>query len=188
MSTILDVNELEIQIGVIISALFKWFEQSCECVVSPPPCGCFVSDSWVKTGWVNGSSSPVRWSGGQLSHLSWRTSGARWPWTARSPSESRSTLRLASSSLCPLQPHKHTSLFTLYLYCNSLLTGLPLHTIWPLQLTQITAARLVFNLPKLFHLHIPLMHRLHSLPVADCFTSESMFAYPASFTSLSCFG
>ncbi|KAK3514057.1 hypothetical protein QTP70_002899 [Hemibagrus guttatus] len=38
-------------------------------------------------------------------------------------------------------------------YCNSLLAGLPLNAIRPLQMIQNAAARLVFNLPKFSHNH-----------------------------------
>ncbi|XP_076854565.1 uncharacterized protein LOC143509593 [Brachyhypopomus gauderio] len=50
-------------------------------------------------------------------------------------------------------------------YCNSLLAGLPMHAIKPLQLIQNAAARLVFNLPKFSHV-TPLLSSLHWLPVA----------------------
>ncbi|XP_028821249.1 uncharacterized protein LOC114772546, partial [Denticeps clupeoides] len=50
-------------------------------------------------------------------------------------------------------------------YCNSLLAGLPLCTIRPLQLIQNAAARLIFNLPKFSHT-TPLLRSLHWLPVA----------------------
>ncbi|XP_076864252.1 RNA polymerase II subunit A C-terminal domain phosphatase isoform X1 [Brachyhypopomus gauderio] len=50
-------------------------------------------------------------------------------------------------------------------YCNSLLAGLPLQAIRPLQLIQNAAARLVFNLPKFTHV-TPLLRSLHWLPVA----------------------
>ncbi|KAK3543389.1 hypothetical protein QTP70_018868 [Hemibagrus guttatus] len=50
-------------------------------------------------------------------------------------------------------------------YCNSLLAGLPLNAIHPLQMIQNAAARLVFNLPKFSHT-TPLLHSLHWLPVA----------------------
>ncbi|KAI5086066.1 hypothetical protein C0J45_2222, partial [Silurus meridionalis] len=36
-------------------------------------------------------------------------------------------------------------------YCSSLLAGLPLNAIRPLQMIQNPAARLVFNLPKFSH-------------------------------------
>ncbi|KAI4880227.1 hypothetical protein NFI96_017282, partial [Prochilodus magdalenae] len=49
-------------------------------------------------------------------------------------------------------------------YCNSLLAGLPLRAIRPLQLVQNAAARLIFNLPKFTHV-TPLLHSLHWLPV-----------------------
>ncbi|KAK3507518.1 hypothetical protein QTP70_028079, partial [Hemibagrus guttatus] len=50
-------------------------------------------------------------------------------------------------------------------YCNSLLAGLPLNAIRPLQMIQNAAARLVFNLPKFSHT-TPLLRSLHWLPVA----------------------
>ena len=50
-------------------------------------------------------------------------------------------------------------------YCNSLLAGLPAGAIWPLQLIQNAAARLVFNLPKFTHT-TQLLSSLHWLPVA----------------------
>ncbi|XP_076836631.1 uncharacterized protein LOC143482216 isoform X1 [Brachyhypopomus gauderio] len=50
-------------------------------------------------------------------------------------------------------------------YCNSLLAGLPLQVIRPLQLIQNAAARLVFNLPKFTHV-TPLLRSLHWLPMA----------------------
>ncbi|KAI4884376.1 hypothetical protein NFI96_000286 [Prochilodus magdalenae] len=49
-------------------------------------------------------------------------------------------------------------------YCNSLLAGLPLRAIRPLQLVQNAAARIIFNLPKFTHL-TPLLLSLHWLPV-----------------------
>ncbi|KAI4887534.1 hypothetical protein NFI96_017105 [Prochilodus magdalenae] len=49
-------------------------------------------------------------------------------------------------------------------YCNSLLAGLPLRAIRPLQLFQNAAARLIFNLPKFTHV-TPLLRSLHWLPV-----------------------
>ncbi|KAI4872717.1 hypothetical protein NFI96_007016, partial [Prochilodus magdalenae] len=49
-------------------------------------------------------------------------------------------------------------------YCNSLLAGLPLQAIRPLQLVQNAAARLIFNLPKFTHI-TPLLRSLHWLPV-----------------------
>ncbi|KAI4885326.1 hypothetical protein NFI96_033786, partial [Prochilodus magdalenae] len=49
-------------------------------------------------------------------------------------------------------------------YCNSLLAGLPLRAIRPLQLVQNAAARLIFNLPKFTHV-TPLLRSLHWLPV-----------------------
>ncbi|KAI5614117.1 hypothetical protein C0J50_3838, partial [Silurus asotus] len=50
-------------------------------------------------------------------------------------------------------------------YCNSLLAGLPLNAIRPLQMIQNAAARLVFNQPKFSHT-TPLLRSLHWLPVA----------------------
>ncbi|KAK3549137.1 hypothetical protein QTP70_033346 [Hemibagrus guttatus] len=50
-------------------------------------------------------------------------------------------------------------------YCNSLLAGLPLNAIRPLQVIQNAAARLVFNLSKFSHT-TPLLRFLHWLPVA----------------------
>ncbi|KAI4898892.1 hypothetical protein NFI96_006777 [Prochilodus magdalenae] len=50
-------------------------------------------------------------------------------------------------------------------YCNSLLAGLPLRAIRPLQLVQNAAARLIFNLPKFTHV-TPLLRSLHWSPVA----------------------
>ncbi|KAI4900370.1 hypothetical protein NFI96_001985 [Prochilodus magdalenae] len=49
-------------------------------------------------------------------------------------------------------------------YCNSLLAGLPLRAIRPLQLVQNAAARLIFNLPKFTHV-TSLLRYLHWLPV-----------------------
>ncbi|KAI4878960.1 hypothetical protein NFI96_004800, partial [Prochilodus magdalenae] len=49
-------------------------------------------------------------------------------------------------------------------YCNSILAGLPLRAIRPLQLVQNAAARLIFNLPKFTHV-TPLLRSLHWLPV-----------------------
>lgn len=50
-------------------------------------------------------------------------------------------------------------------YCNSLLAGLPVCTVKPLQMIQNAAARLVFNQPKRAHV-TPLLISLHWLPVA----------------------
>ncbi|KAK3530982.1 hypothetical protein QTP70_007794 [Hemibagrus guttatus] len=50
-------------------------------------------------------------------------------------------------------------------YCNSLLAGLPLNAIRPLQMIKNAAAQLVFNLPKFSHT-TPLLPSLHWLPVA----------------------
>ncbi|KAK3530038.1 hypothetical protein QTP86_009959 [Hemibagrus guttatus] len=48
-------------------------------------------------------------------------------------------------------------------YCNSLLAGLPLNAICPLQMIQNAAAQLVFNSPKFSHT-TPLLRSLHWLP------------------------
>ncbi|XP_076845901.1 uncharacterized protein LOC143491083 isoform X4 [Brachyhypopomus gauderio] len=64
-------------------------------------------------------------------------------------------------------------------YCNSLLAGLPLRVIRPLQLIQNAAARLVFNLPKFSHVS-PMLHSLHWLPVAARIRYKTlMLAYKA---------
>ncbi|KAK3557326.1 hypothetical protein QTP70_026594, partial [Hemibagrus guttatus] len=64
-------------------------------------------------------------------------------------------------------------------YCNSLLAGLPLNAIRPLQMIQNAAARLVFNLPKFSHT-TPLLRSLHWLPVAARITFKTlMLAYKA---------
>ncbi|KAF7690836.1 hypothetical protein HF521_011133, partial [Silurus meridionalis] len=63
-------------------------------------------------------------------------------------------------------------------YCNSLLAGLPLNTIRPLQIIQNAAARLVFNQPKFSHT-TPLL-LLHWLPVAARIRFKTlMLAYKA---------
>ncbi|KAK3546125.1 hypothetical protein QTP70_023533, partial [Hemibagrus guttatus] len=63
-------------------------------------------------------------------------------------------------------------------YCNSLLAGLPLNAIRPLQI-QNAAARLVFNLPKFSHT-TPLLRSLHWLPVAARIRFKTlMLAYKA---------
>ncbi|KAI4888428.1 hypothetical protein NFI96_000912, partial [Prochilodus magdalenae] len=49
-------------------------------------------------------------------------------------------------------------------YCNSLLAGLPLRAVRPLQLVQNAAARLIFNLPKFTHV-TPLLRSLHWFPI-----------------------
>ncbi|KAK3546357.1 hypothetical protein QTP70_025772, partial [Hemibagrus guttatus] len=64
-------------------------------------------------------------------------------------------------------------------YCNSLLAGLPLKTIRPLQMIQNAAARVVFNLPKFSHT-TPLLRSLHWLPVAARIRFKTlMLAYKA---------
>ena len=64
-------------------------------------------------------------------------------------------------------------------YCNSLLAGLPMQAIRPLQLIQNAAARLVFNLPKFSHV-TPLLRSLHWLPVAARIRFKTlMLAYKA---------
>ncbi|KAK3526338.1 hypothetical protein QTP70_024275 [Hemibagrus guttatus] len=64
-------------------------------------------------------------------------------------------------------------------YCNSLLAGLPLNTIRPLQMIQNAAARLVFNLPKFSHT-TPLLRSLHWRPVAARIRFKTlMLAYKA---------
>ncbi|KAK3521080.1 hypothetical protein QTP86_006328 [Hemibagrus guttatus] len=64
-------------------------------------------------------------------------------------------------------------------YCNSLLAGLHLNAIRPLQMIQNAAARLVFNLPKFSHT-TPLLRSLHWLPVAARIRFKTlMLAYKA---------
>ncbi|KAI5092956.1 hypothetical protein C0J45_17347 [Silurus meridionalis] len=64
-------------------------------------------------------------------------------------------------------------------YCNSLLAGLPLNAIRPLQMIQNAAARLVFNQPKFPHT-TPLLRSLHWLPVAAHIRFNTlMLAYKA---------
>ncbi|KAI4886774.1 hypothetical protein NFI96_006694 [Prochilodus magdalenae] len=58
-------------------------------------------------------------------------------------------------------------------YCNSLLAGLPLWAIRPLQLVQNAAARLIFNLPKFTHV-TPLLRSLHWLPVVACIRFKTL--------------
>ncbi|KAI4886967.1 hypothetical protein NFI96_028650 [Prochilodus magdalenae] len=58
-------------------------------------------------------------------------------------------------------------------YCSSLLAGLPLRAIRPLQLVQNAAARLVFNLPKFTHV-TPLLCSLHWLPAVACIRFKSL--------------
>ncbi|XP_069003148.1 LOW QUALITY PROTEIN: uncharacterized protein, partial [Embiotoca jacksoni] len=72
------------------------------------------------------------------------------------------------SRICPLLTQKVTQVLVQALvisrpdYCNSLLAGLPVSAIRPLQLIQNAAARLVFDLVKFS----PLLRSLHWLPVA----------------------
>ncbi|KAI4899217.1 hypothetical protein NFI96_023463, partial [Prochilodus magdalenae] len=62
---------------------------------------------------------------------------------------------------------------------NSLLAGLPLRAIRPLQLVQNAAARLIFNLPKFTHV-TPLLRSLHWLPVVARIRFKTlMLAYKA---------
>ncbi|KAK3551148.1 hypothetical protein QTP70_013915, partial [Hemibagrus guttatus] len=64
-------------------------------------------------------------------------------------------------------------------YCNSLLAGLPLNAIRPLQMIQNAVARFVINLPKLSHT-TPLLRSLHWLPVAARLRFKTlMLAYKA---------
>ncbi|KAK3506923.1 hypothetical protein QTP70_031223 [Hemibagrus guttatus] len=64
-------------------------------------------------------------------------------------------------------------------YCSSLLAGLPLNAIHPLQMIQNAAAQLVFNLPKFSHT-TPLLRSLHWLPVAARIRFKTlMLAYKA---------
>ncbi|KAI4900035.1 hypothetical protein NFI96_007587 [Prochilodus magdalenae] len=64
-------------------------------------------------------------------------------------------------------------------YCNSLLAGLPLRAIRPLQLVQNAAAHLIFSLPKFTHV-TPLLRSLHWLPVVARIRFKTlMLAYKA---------
>ncbi|KAK3517451.1 hypothetical protein QTP70_011638 [Hemibagrus guttatus] len=64
-------------------------------------------------------------------------------------------------------------------YCNSLLAGLPLNAIRPLQMIQNAAAQLVFNLPKFSHT-TPLLRSLYWLPLAARIRLKTlMLAYKA---------
>ncbi|KAI4872480.1 hypothetical protein NFI96_017479 [Prochilodus magdalenae] len=64
-------------------------------------------------------------------------------------------------------------------YCNSLLAGLPLRAIRPLQLVQNAAARLIFNLPRFTHV-TPLLRSLRWLPVVARIRFKTlMLAYKA---------
>ncbi|KAI4900848.1 hypothetical protein NFI96_018186 [Prochilodus magdalenae] len=64
-------------------------------------------------------------------------------------------------------------------YCNSLLAGLPLQVIRPLELVQNAAARLIFNLHK-FTQVTPLLCSLHWLPDAACIRFKTlMLTYKA---------
>ncbi|KAI4883294.1 hypothetical protein NFI96_021025, partial [Prochilodus magdalenae] len=64
-------------------------------------------------------------------------------------------------------------------YCNSLLAGLPLRAIRPLQLVQNAAAHLIFNLLKFTHV-TPLLRSLHWLPVVARIRFKTlMLAYKA---------
>ncbi|KAK3551339.1 hypothetical protein QTP70_015019 [Hemibagrus guttatus] len=65
-------------------------------------------------------------------------------------------------------------------YCNSLLAGLLLNAIRPLQMIQNAAARLVFNLVFKFSHTTPLLRSLHWLPVAARIRFKTlMLAYKA---------
>ncbi|KAI5611737.1 hypothetical protein C0J50_1378, partial [Silurus asotus] len=66
-------------------------------------------------------------------------------------------------------------------YCNSLLAGLPLNAICPLQMIQSAAARLVFNQPKFSHT-TPLLRSLHWLPAAAHIRFKTlMLSYKAKY-------
>ncbi|KAI5613119.1 hypothetical protein C0J50_11479, partial [Silurus asotus] len=56
-------------------------------------------------------------------------------------------------------------------YCNSLLAGLPLNAIRPLQTIQNAAARLVFNQPKFSHT-TPLLDLITSRTAPHCLRSS----------------
>ncbi|KAI5616229.1 hypothetical protein C0J50_24228, partial [Silurus asotus] len=68
-------------------------------------------------------------------------------------------------SIQAAQVHVQSLVISRLDYCNSLLAGLPLNAIRPLQIIQNAAARLVFNQPKFSHT-TPLLCSLHWLPVA----------------------
>ncbi len=76
---------------------------------------------------------------------------------------------------------RHNSLFKLLFcrlldYCNALLAGLPASSIKPLQISQIPAARYIFNEPKRMPLH--LFINVHWLPIAARLKFKPlMFAY-----------
>ncbi|KAI4903993.1 hypothetical protein NFI96_024213, partial [Prochilodus magdalenae] len=63
-------------------------------------------------------------------------------------------------------------------YCNSLLAGLPLRAIRPLQLIQNAAARLIFNLPTITHV-TPLLRSPHWLPVVARIRFKTLLTYKA---------
>ncbi|KAI4887021.1 hypothetical protein NFI96_030749 [Prochilodus magdalenae] len=69
-------------------------------------------------------------------------------------------------------------------YCNSLLAGLPLRAIRPLQLVQNAAARLIFNLPKFTHV-TPLLRSLHWLPVVARIRFKTLLLICQEWTSAS---
>ncbi|KAI4873408.1 hypothetical protein NFI96_002258 [Prochilodus magdalenae] len=79
----------------------------------------------------------------------------------------------------PFLSQEATQLLSRLDYCNSLLAGLPLRAIRPLQLVQNAAARLIFNLPKFTHV-TPLLRSIHWLPVVARIRSKTlMLAYKA---------